>query len=89
MAQSEHRTSETHFHVAQVDAPRLFSGLWHMLQPVVDPHTKQKIVFLPYAPRQMRLLCTEGISRVQEELCSLGLRDLSGVPGMSEVKGDF
>ena len=35
--------------VMQVDAPRLFSGLWHMLQPVVDPHTKQKISFLPCA----------------------------------------
>eukprot|EP00884_Botryococcus_braunii_P005864 jgi/Botrbrau1/15279/Bobra.97_1s0005.1 len=34
--------------VGQVDAPRIFSGMWQMLQPVIDPHTRQKITFLPY-----------------------------------------
>ena len=30
-----------------VGALRIFSGLWHVLQPLVDPFTRQKIKFLP------------------------------------------
>ncbi|KAK9843490.1 hypothetical protein WJX81_005667 [Elliptochloris bilobata] len=30
-----------------VGAPRIFSGLWHVLQPLVDPVTRAKIKFLP------------------------------------------
>lgn len=38
-----------------VGAPRIFGGLWRMLQPLVDPVTRAKIKFLPCAPA--RLLC--------------------------------
>ena len=39
-----------------VGAPRIFGGLWHMLQPLVDPVTRAKIKFLPCAA--VLLLCS-------------------------------
>lgn len=37
-------------------APRIFGGLWHVLQPLVDPFTRAKIKFLPCACS----LCSSG-----------------------------
>ena len=37
-----------------VGAPRIFSGLWHVLQPLVDPFTRQKIKFLPCVSPPLR-----------------------------------
>ncbi|KAK9851370.1 hypothetical protein WJX84_005144, partial [Apatococcus fuscideae] len=31
-----------------IDPPRIFRGLWRMLQPYIDPATKKKVAVLPY-----------------------------------------
>jgi hypothetical protein len=42
-----------------VHAPKVFSVLWNAVQPFVDPVTKQKIRFAPYATNllQLEFLC--------------------------------
>ena len=30
-----------------IDPPRIFRGLWRMLQPYIDPATKKKVAVLP------------------------------------------
>ena len=43
-----------------VGAPRIFSGLWHVLQPLVDPFTRQKIKFLPCVSPPQRGMTGQG-----------------------------
>lgn len=54
-------------HFIVLDAPRLFSGLWHVLQPFVDPKTKKKIIFIPYDVDQQTSSCKKVLSEYLDE----------------------